>query len=66
MTNILVGVDDTTLARILERADNENTSPEHVIQNALKQLFDIDADVAFEDAMEYVLKKNSELYKRLA
>lgn len=66
MTNITVAIDDTLLAEIQRRSEKENSTPEKIIQNILIQELNGDIEVTFEQALDYILKKNHELYKRLA
>ena len=65
MSSITVTVSDDRLARLKEIADRFSISPEDLVRVSIDELL-ARPDESFEKAAEYVLNKNSELYRRLA
>ncbi len=65
MTNITIAVSDERLARLRELASRLGVSPEDLVRLSIDELVGRPPE-AFERAAEYVLKKNEELYRRLA
>ncbi|HEX9454109.1 MAG TPA: DNA-binding protein [Candidatus Binatia bacterium] len=65
MSSITVTVSDDRLARLKEIADRFSISPEDLVRVSIDELL-ARPDDSFEKAAEYVLNKNSELYRRLA
>ena len=54
-----------TLAKLQEVAAQFNVSPEELARVGIEELL-TRPDDAFQQAVQYVLKKNAELYRRLA
>jgi hypothetical protein len=65
MSNITVTVSDDRLAKLKEIAGRYSISPEDLVRVSIDELL-ARPDETFEKAAEYVLNKNSELYRRLA
>ena len=65
MSSITVTVSDDRMAKLKEIAGRFSISPEDLVRVSIDELL-ARPDDAFEKAAEYVLNKNSELYRRLA
>lgn len=65
MSSITVTVSDDRLAKLKEIAGRYSISPEDLVRVSIDELL-ARPDKTFEKAAEYVLNKNSELYRRLA
>jgi len=65
MSNITVTVSDDRLAKLKEIAGRYSISAEDLVRVSIDELL-ARPDETFEKAAEYVLNKNSELYRRLA
>jgi predicted transcriptional regulator len=65
MSSITVTVSDDRMAKLKEIAGRFSISPEDLVRVSIDELL-TRPDEAFEKAAEYVLNKNSELYRRLA
>lgn len=65
MNNITITINDSLYEQIMRRSIAQNSTPEEFIQDMLIHAFQA-AEVSVEDASDYVLKKNNELYMRLA
>ena len=65
MSSITVTVSDDRMAKLKELAGRFSISPEDLVRVSIDELL-ARPDEAFEKAAEYVLNKNSELYRRLA
>ncbi len=65
MSSITVTVSDDRLAKLKEIAGRFSISPEDLVRVSIDELL-ARPDDTFEKAAEYVLNKNSELYRRLA
>ncbi|MGZ8453661.1 MAG: DNA-binding protein [Candidatus Binatia bacterium] len=65
MSSITVTVSDDRLAKLKEIAGRFSISPEDLVRVSIDELL-ARPDETFEKAAEYVLNKNSELYRRLA
>jgi predicted transcriptional regulator len=65
MSSITVTVSDDRMAKLKEIAGRFSISPEDLVRVSIDELL-ARPDEAFEKAAEYVLNKNSELYRRLA
>ncbi|WP_315789003.1 ribbon-helix-helix protein, CopG family [Fischerella sp. JS2] len=65
MNSITIKIPDEDLEKLQATANRLGVSIEELVlmgvENLLKQ-----SDASFQDAMDYLLKKNTELYKRLA
>lgn len=65
MTNIVIPITEEKLAELKRRALQHNLTPEVLVQAAVDEML-IRNDDKFKRALEYVLDKNKELYRRLA
>jgi predicted transcriptional regulator len=65
MSSITVTVSDDRLAKLKEIANRFSISPEDLVRVSIDELL-ARPDETFEKAAQYVLNKNSELYRRLA
>ncbi len=65
MTTITIALPDDRLVKLKEIAARFNISPEELVQVSIEELL-TRPDDAFERAVDYVLKKNAELYRRLS
>ena len=65
MDTITITLPDDRLLKLKERASHFNISPEELVQASIEELL-TRPDEAFQDAVDYILKKNAELYQRLA
>lgn len=65
MTTIAIPLSDDRLAQLRLRAEQAGLAPEEFLRLYIEQLLDR-PDELFRDAAGYVLRKNAELYRRLA
>jgi hypothetical protein len=65
MQTITVTLSNDRLAQLQERAASLHISPEELARAGIEELL-IRPEETCQRAIEYVLKKNAELYKRLA
>jgi len=65
MTSLEVSLDETTAKRLEQAAERLGVSTEELLRLSLQEKLDR-LDEAFRSAADYVLDKNSELYRRLA
>jgi len=65
MTSITITLPEDRLAKLREVAARLNVTPEDLARVSIEELL-TQPDEAFNQAAEYVLQKNSELYRRLA
>ncbi len=65
MESITISLPDDRLLRLREKATHLRVSPEELVRVSIEELL-TRPDPAFQDAVTYVLKKNAELYRRLA
>ena len=65
MTTITVTVPEDRLSKLAEVARRFNVTVEELVRLSIEDLL-AKPDAAFQDAMEYTLNKNQELYRRLA
>jgi hypothetical protein len=65
MDTITITLPDDRLLKLKERASHFSISPEELVQVSIEELL-TRPDEAFQDAVDYILKKNAELYQRLA
>ncbi len=65
MNTITIQVPDDRLVKLQETASHLGVSIEELVLMGIEQLVK-QPEASFQDAMGYVLKKNAELYKRLA
>ncbi len=65
MASITIALTEERLLKLRETANLLKISPEELIQVSIEELVS-QPDKAFQRVADYVLKKNSELYRRLA
>lgn len=65
MTNITITLPDDRVLKLKKIATRLNVSPEELVRVSVEELL-TRPDEAFQRTVEYVLKKNAELYRRLA
>jgi predicted transcriptional regulator len=65
MTTITITLPDERLRELQDTASQLKVSPEELVRISIEELLTRPAE-AFQQAADYVLKKNVELYKRLA
>lgn len=65
MSTISVTVSDDRLSKLQEIARRYNITPEDLVRVTIDELI-ARPEEAFQQAADYVLNKNSELYRRLA
>jgi len=65
MDTITVPLPDDRLLQLREKATRYRVSPEELVRASIEELL-TRPDPAFREAVAYVLKKNAELYRRLA
>ena len=64
MTTISIPLADERLKQLRLRADRSGVTPEEYLQRRVEEF--LEGPEEFHEAAAYVLKKNSELYRRLA
>ncbi len=65
MTSITITLPEERLAKLREIAARLNVTPEDLARVSIEELL-TRPDETFKQAAEYVLQKNSDLYRRLA
>jgi hypothetical protein len=65
VATITVEIDDSKAALLWEKAEKFGILPEQFVTASIDDLIS-QPEAAFEDAMQKVIAKNKELYKRLA
>jgi len=65
MTSITIAIPDDRLLKLHELAARFQVTPEELVRVSLEEMLARPED-AFQRAVSYVLKKNAELYRRLA
>jgi len=65
MTRITIALPDDSLLQLQEKAKTFGITPEELVRVSIEELLTRPED-AFQQAVEYILKKNAELYRRLA
>jgi hypothetical protein len=65
MNTITITLPDDHLLKLRETATHLNVSPEELVRVSIEELL-TRPEEAFQRAVDYVLKKNAELYRRLA
>ncbi|MBM3134166.1 MAG: DNA-binding protein [Chloroflexi bacterium] len=65
MNSITITLPDDRLLKLRETATHLKVSPEELVQVSIEELL-TRPEEAFQRAVDYVLKKNAELYRRLA
>jgi antitoxin FitA len=65
MNSITISLSDEDWAKLQEKANGVGISVEELVRTSVEELI-TQPDSAFEQAANYVLKKNAELYERLS
>ncbi|MEH2361942.1 DNA-binding protein [Nostoc sp.] len=65
MNTITIKIPDERLLKLQETANNLGVSIEELVLMGIEEVLN-KPNASFKGAMDYVLKKNTELYKRLA
>lgn len=65
MTTITIAISDERLLKLKELAARYQVAPEELVRVSLEEILTRPED-AFQQALNYVIKKNAELYRRLA
>jgi antitoxin FitA len=65
MNTITIEISDERWLKVQETANRLGVSVEELLLMGVEQVLN-QSQVSFKDAMDYVLRKNSELYQRLA
>jgi len=64
MSTLTITLSEEKWAQLQEKAKRYKVAPEELLRGSLEELL-TRPDEAFQKAMEYVLTKNAELYRRL-
>jgi predicted transcriptional regulator len=65
MTPITISLPDDVMEKLQDLAGRHSISPEELVRASVEELV-ASPDESFQKALDYVLSKNKELYKRLA
>ncbi len=65
MTSITIAISEERLLKLKEIADRLRVTPEDLVRVSLDEIL-TRPEETFQRAVNYVLKKNAELYRRLA
>ena len=65
VSTITIALPEARLVKLNELAEQLGVAPEDLVRVSIEELL-ARPEPAFEQAMEYVLNKNAELYRRLA
>ena len=65
MNTITIALPDDRLLKLKEMATRLGVAPEELVRVSIEELL-TRPEEAFEQAVDYVLQKNAELYRRLA
>ena len=65
MTSITIALPDDLMGKLEDLAKRHNVAPEDLVRASVEELV-ASPEEAFQEALNYVLEKNKELYKRLA
>ena len=65
MSKFNIDLPDEYITKLQETADRLGVSPQDLIRASIEELLN-QPDESFKQTLDYVLKKNAELYKRLA
>ncbi len=65
MTTITISLPEARLQQLKEKAARLKIAPEELVRASVEELL-ARPDEEFQQALEYVLNKNAELYRRLA
>lgn len=64
--NLTIELTEDEQQRLELAAESLSTTTTELVSRLIRQLLDTDGALGIEEAMDHVLKKNQELYKRLA
>ncbi len=64
MSNLTISLPEDRMSKLKEMATGLGTTPEELVRASVEEL--LGRPEEFEKAANYVLKKNEELYRRLA
>jgi antitoxin FitA len=64
MSNITISLPEDSMSKLKEMAVGLGTTPEELVRASVEDL--LGRPEEFQEAVDYVLKKNEELYRRLA
>ena len=64
MSNITISLPEDSMSKLKEMAVGLGTTPEELVRASVQDL--LGRPEEFQKAVDYVLKKNEELYRRLA
>jgi len=65
MSTLTISLPDDRVRALKKLSNRLNVSPEELVRLSIEEILSRPED-AFQQAVEYVLEKNSELYQRLA
>ena len=65
MTSITITLPDDVMAKLQGLAERHSIAPEDLVRASVEELV-ASPEESFQEALDYVLKKNKGLYKRLA
>lgn len=65
MTSITIALPDELMEKLQDLARRHNVAPEDLVRASVEELVAAPEEF-FQEAINYVLEKNKELYKRLA
>jgi hypothetical protein len=65
MNTLTITLSNDSMMKLKEKATHFSVLPEELVRLSVEELL-TQPDETFQFAMEYVLKKNAELYRRLA
>jgi len=64
MSNITISLPEDTMSKLKQMAAGLGTTPEELLRASVEDL--LGRPEEFQETVDYVLKKNEELYRRLA
>ncbi len=64
--NVNIDLTGEQIRRLESKAQKLKTSPERLIETLVQEYADVETEMDFDSAAQYILQKNRELYKRLA
>lgn len=65
MTDLTIALSNDLMTKLQELAKQHNVTPEDLVRASVEELV-ASPEEAFQDALDYVLQKNEQLYHRLA
>lgn len=65
MTDLTIALSNDLMTKLQELAKQHNVTPEDLVRASVEELVALPEE-AFQDALDYVLQKNEQLYQRLA